>query len=117
LPGPQKFTVSEDRSPQLVLTSRRLGPIQLRSVSGHPETNMLNSAEESSSKWPIGFDSDLFLRSWRGVVLTWVLLSLGAPFWYDALKDLLKLRSTLAKKEEDARVERQTDNTVKVKAA
>ena len=45
------------------------------------------------------------------MVLTWVLLSLGAPFWYDALKDLLKLRSTLAKKEEDARIDRQTNDT------
>jgi hypothetical protein len=37
-------------------------------------------------------------------------LSLGAPFWYDALKDLLKLRSSLAKKDDDARKDRQTSN-------
>jgi hypothetical protein len=41
-----------------------------------------------------------------GVLLSWVLLSLGAPFWFDALKNLLKLRSTLAKKEEADRDQR-----------
>jgi hypothetical protein len=95
----------------LVLTSRLLGPLQLRSTPGKPETNMLNAAAEWSCTGPVCFDRDLFQQSWRGVVLTWVLLSLGAPFWYDALKDLLKLRSTVAKKEEDARNDRQTDTT------
>jgi len=29
---------------------------------------------------------------WAGLVLSWVLISLGTPFWYDRLKDLLHLR-------------------------
>jgi len=33
-----------------------------------------------------------------GVILTALLLSLGAPFWYERLKDLVHLRSALAKK-------------------
>jgi hypothetical protein len=66
-------------------------------------------AEWSCDLW-VCIDQDLLRQSWRGIVLTWVLLSLGAPFWYDALKDLLKLRSSLAKKDEDARKERQTTN-------
>jgi hypothetical protein len=98
----------------LVLTSKNLGVLQLRATPGQPETNMLNAAAERSCDGPVCFDRDLFYQSWRGVLLTWVLLSLGAPFWYDALKDLLKLRSTVAKKEEDARIERQTDSTAKV---
>ncbi len=69
---------------------------------------MLNIAGESSCNSLVCIDRDLLSSSWRGVLLTWILLSLGAPFWYDSLKDLLKLRSTLAKKEETARVERQT---------
>jgi hypothetical protein len=93
----------------LVLTSRNLGTLQLRSTPGTPETNMLNAAPEWSCNGPVCFDSDLFAQSWRGVLLTWVLLSLGASFWYDALKDLLKLRSTVAKNEEAARIDRQTD--------
>jgi hypothetical protein len=103
--------VVEDEPEHLVITSRRLGGVQLRSSPSKPETNMLNAAEEWSCSGPLCFDWDLFSTSWRGVVLTWVLLSLGAPFWYDALKDLLKLRSSLARKEEDARTDRQTDTS------
>src|ERR1039457_3931495 len=95
----------------LVLTSRNLGTVLLRSTPGKPETNMLNAATEWSCKGPVCFDRDLFAQSWRGILLTWVLLSLGASFWYDALKDLLKLRSTVAKNEEDDRISRQTDTT------
>lgn len=100
-----------DAQDDLVLTSRSLGTLQLRSTPGKPETNMLNAAAEWSCDGPVCFDRELFLQSWRGVLLTWVLLSLGAPFWYDALKDLLKLRSSVARKEEDARIGRQTDTT------
>lgn len=41
-----------------------------------------------------------------GILLSWVLLSLGTPFWYDALKNLLKFRSVLAQKEEKDRADR-----------
>jgi hypothetical protein len=108
------FAVESNHVDHLVLTSQRLGALQLRSVPGKPDSNMLNSAPESSLgprrlldpiSW-IAFDTDLLSNSWRGVLLTWILLSLGAPFWYDALKDLLKLRSSLAKQEEDARKDR-----------
>ncbi len=43
-----------------------------------------------------------------GVLLSVFLLSLGAPFWYGALKNLLKLRGTLASKDDDQRYERQS---------
>ena len=35
-----------------------------------------------------------------GVLLSWLLLSLGAPFWFDMLKNALRLRSILAVKDE-----------------
>ena len=41
------------------------------------------------------------------MLFTWVLVSLGAPFWFDALKNLLKLRSLLAKQDEEERKNRQ----------
>jgi hypothetical protein len=104
----RKFQVVEDHGEHLVLKPKRLGMVQLRSVPGKAESNMLNSAGETSCTSLVCIDTDLLSSSWRGVLLTWILLSLGAPFWYDALKDMLKLRPTLAKKEEDARVERQT---------
>jgi hypothetical protein len=122
----EKFKFKVDSGPidHLVLTSRRLGALQLRSVPGKPDTNMLNSAPESSqgprrllhpSSW-VSFDTDLLSNSWRGMLLTWILLSLGASFWYDALKDLLKLRSSLAKQDEDARKDRRTNTSPPVKA-
>ncbi|HEV8316385.1 MAG TPA: hypothetical protein VGQ10_03210 [Vicinamibacterales bacterium] len=43
-----------------------------------------------------------------GVLLSWVLLSLSAPFWFDMLKDLLKLRSLLARKDDAERGGRPT---------
>ena len=43
-----------------------------------------------------------------GVLLSWVLLSLGAPFWFDLLKNLLKLRSVLAKKDDEQRQDRES---------
>jgi hypothetical protein len=42
-----------------------------------------------------------------GVLLTTLLLSLGAPFWYNALGQFLQLRSVLAKKDDEQRQSRQ----------
>jgi hypothetical protein len=47
-----------------------------------------------------------------GIAFTAMLLSLGAPFWYNALKNLLKLRSTLASRDDEQRRERQTTQLV-----
>jgi hypothetical protein len=43
-----------------------------------------------------------------GVLLSAVLLSLGAPFWYNALKNLLRLRSLIATKDDEERQARAT---------
>lgn len=53
-----------------------------------------------------------WLTAWNwpkipGVLLSAMLLSLGAPFWYNALKDLVRLRPILASKEEEQRQQRQ----------
>jgi hypothetical protein len=47
-----------------------------------------------------------------GVLITSLLLSLGAPFWYNALGRLLQLRSLLAAKDDDQRNARQATKTV-----
>lgn len=44
-----------------------------------------------------------------GIFLTAMLLSLGAPFWYNALKNLIRLRSLIAQKDDDQRLTRQTN--------
>lgn len=43
-----------------------------------------------------------------GMMLTISLLSLGAPFWYGVLSNLIKLRSSIARKDDAARDERQS---------
>lgn len=48
-----------------------------------------------------------------GIILSVFLLSLGAPFWYGALKNLLKLRGALAGKDDAQRQERQTQQPPK----
>jgi len=86
----------------LVLTSSRLGPIELRSQTGHAETNILHPEMEKV----LELGAILFQQSMLGVIVSWALLSLGAPFWYDMLKNLLKLRPALASAEEAQRKDR-----------
>lgn len=50
-------------------------------------------------------------RKIPGMILSVLLISLGAPFWYNALKDLLKLRSGLAQKDDAQRAQRQSTQT------
>ncbi|HEX8233607.1 MAG TPA: hypothetical protein VF559_09730 [Caulobacteraceae bacterium] len=50
--------------------------------------------------------------NWPGVLLTALMLSLGAPFWYEVLKNLVKLRSVLGRKDDAERRERQTNQTL-----
>jgi hypothetical protein len=45
--------------------------------------------------------------NWAGVAAGALLLTLGAPFWFQLLKDLLKLRSTVAGQESQDRAQRQ----------
>jgi hypothetical protein len=47
-------------------------------------------------------------RKIPGILLAAILMSLGAPFWHDTLKNLLRLRPLLAGKEEAERDERRT---------
>jgi hypothetical protein len=98
------------KSDDLILRSHRFGLLQLRSAPGKAESNMLDRSRERWCETALCCDEERLRRSWRGVLLTWVLLSLGAPFWYDMLKDLLKLRSSLAGKEESSRQKRQAES-------
>ena len=43
-----------------------------------------------------------------GILVTWLLVSLGAPFWYDLLKNLFQMRSVLADRSARARRARHT---------
>lgn len=52
-----------------------------------------------------------------GITLSAMLLSLGAPFWYNALKDLVGLRPILARKEQAHREQRQSSRDTAVSPA
>lgn len=68
-----------------------------------PDPNSASMVERIETYYPWW---NLWPR-WKGIVLSWILLSLGAPFWYDVMKNLLKLRPSLATQEERERKERQ----------
>lgn len=55
---------------------------------------------------------DLWPSALPGILLSAALLSLGGPFWYEMLKNLLKLKSVLAGKDEANRKERQSTQTL-----
>jgi hypothetical protein len=57
----------------------------------------------TTAGWWAGFANTSFF----GMLVTALLLSLGAPFWYGALGKLLQLRSALAVKDDAQRLERQ----------
>jgi hypothetical protein len=58
--------------------------------------------------------------NWRaatasGLLLSWVFLSLGAPFWFEMLKNLTRLRPLAAKRDEDERQERSSGEPAPVR--
>lgn len=79
---------------------RNLGTLQ--------ELGLINIVGHGNAKW---------CQHWSdvdpiGLLLSIVLVSLGAPFWYGALKNLLKLRGTIAGKDDLQRQERQSTQQV-----
>ncbi|AMY07803.1 hypothetical protein LuPra_00984 [Luteitalea pratensis] len=62
------------------------------------------SLPSSFEDWQRGYSMSSIL----GMLITALLLSLGAPFWYSALGKLLQLRSVLAAKDDTQRQERQS---------
>lgn len=70
-------------------------------------TNNVVGVPLSLSDWLGRWSLDNALMKILGIVLSAVLLSLGAPFWYNALQNLLRLRSLVAAKDDVQRRERQ----------
>jgi hypothetical protein len=72
---------------------------------------------QSLSDWAGRWNRDNFLMKILGIVLSAFLLSLGAPFWFGALQNLLRLRSVLATKDDQQRQERQVSGPAAAAAA
>jgi hypothetical protein len=64
---------------------------------------MPTSFESWWDAWP-----KLGAQAYAGIALSALLLSLGAPFWFEILKDVVKLRSVMAAKDDEQREQRQT---------
>jgi hypothetical protein len=100
----QAFLKTAERQSQLpVAVDASAGELDIQYMSFLAE-NGLVTAPRSPHEW---------LKRWGqtnvlGVLVTSLLLSLGAPFWYSALGRLLQLRSVLAIKDDDQRKARQT---------
>ena len=74
--SPQLVTASVHHA-DLILTAKRLGPLQLRWRIGHPETNILNQQIPVSAVQAL-----LFSPSMLGILVSWGLLSLSRRlFW------------------------------------
>ena len=66
----------------------------------------------SIPQYPADFKKLGDLRHLTGILVTSLLLSLGAPFWYNSLKQLLQLRSKVAQQDDVQRKERQSTQDV-----
>jgi len=72
-----------------------MDPHQLASLAGHDILPIPATAAEWRDRWhPVNLP---------GVALSVLLLSLGAPFWFGALKNMLRLRSLIAEKDDAQR--------------
>lgn len=86
---------------RLVALSPSAGAVILQSSLGNSWSTDLKKQTDS-----FGFRTRL-----PGILLMWVLVSLGAPFWYDLLKKLLGFRSIVANKDDEERKVRQAEQT------
>lgn len=66
--------------------------------------------------FPVATNLSEWLSEWKlsklpGIALSVLLLSLGAPFWFETLKNMLRLRSLIAVKDDDQRAQRSSSVT------
>jgi hypothetical protein len=83
-----------------------LDPTELQNIHDL-ETNNLIGVPVSFSDWERRWSKDNAPMKILGILLSSILLSLGAPFWYNALQNLLRLRSLVAVKDDVQRKTRQ----------
>ncbi|MFL6447486.1 MAG: hypothetical protein ACJ746_07325 [Bryobacteraceae bacterium] len=95
-PGPEK-------SPSLLPTFSDPDRKRLRDLVQDDIIEFPTSIREWTGRWTL----DNFFMKLVGIILTATLLSLGAPFWYGALKNLIRLRSLIAQKDDEQRETRQ----------
>ena len=118
----KRLAVSDAERAQLVANAQAL-QAEKRQEAGNPnntqaradfeiaEQNIKVLQDSALSLGNIYLTKLTFWHHFPGLLLSWVLLSLGTPFWYDALKNLLKLRSAIAQKDDRERADRLNAST------
>jgi hypothetical protein len=100
-------------------------PVQKAAMQLPPQTSSVASAPAAPSARADPSYEKLW-TDWRtnwkpdkvpGILLSGFLLSLGAPFWYNSLKTLLRMRSELSDKDDEQRDARESDGAINPKSA
>ncbi|WP_446810765.1 hypothetical protein ACH50O_04085 [Methylomonas sp. 2BW1-5-20] len=114
--APKLADEAQDKKQQPDEAAAKEGAQSQPTVDPEKEKFYLNFlAEQGLISLPNDWES--WRKHWRsmslpGLVLSIFLLSLGGPFWYNALGKLLQLRSGLARKDEEQKNIRQTTQSV-----
>ncbi|MGJ0484864.1 MAG: hypothetical protein ACR65R_10055 [Methylomicrobium sp.] len=116
-----RFSIDTELRNSLVQQAVEMGermentPATLNQLSGQNKEDIkqllqlgIITVPKTLEEWQQNWDS----VSPLGIAFTAMLLSLGAPFWYNVLKNLLKLRSNLARQDDLQRKERQTTQLI-----
>lgn len=90
-PAPTANTSAEGEATQTEEQLRRIEALQ----HSFDKTGFDLIAHPFLGRWPGGWWSGL-LRHFGGLLITGVLLTLGAPFWFNLLKNLMNLRPAVA---------------------
>jgi hypothetical protein len=98
----------DDRCLQIVA---RFSDVSLSSLRISADTGVTPKLLPKREKFAI--DREGIRRRAAGVLFSWILLSLGAPYWFELLKNLLKLRSVVADKDDKERKTRETQEEAK----
>ena len=106
------FRVDSASSTAIEITARQqaISLVRLEAESSPGVWSLVSNAQPRRA-----FSMDVFREHLPGVLVAWILVSLGTTFWYDALKNLLKFRSVLAQKESNDREQR--DKVQEIQAA
>jgi hypothetical protein len=102
----QKQIAQDQAAAPVGADTLRLTPTDQQNVKDLMVNNVIG-IPQSLSDWARRWHWDNCVMKVLGILLTALLLSLGAPFWYGALQNLLRLRSALATKDDQQRQERQ----------
>lgn len=114
--APKLADEARDKKQQADEVAAKAGAQSQSTVDPEKEKFYLNFlAEQGLISLPNDWES--WRKHWRsvslpGLILSIFLLSLGGPFWYNALGKLLQLRSGLARKDEEQKNIRQTTQSV-----